>query len=353
MPSKGLGGVAATTKYVLVSGRELMDTADSWMCHDAETGKELWKVIIPAAAERELDYGNTPRATPLIVGKQVILSGAFGQVQCVDLATGDTIWDKDLKEDFAANDVRKWGMCSSPLLADDKLILNPGGKDASLVALDPKTGKVLWKSPGKPASYGNFIFANLGGKKQLVGFDADSLGGWDVADGKRLWRLEGERKAEFHVPTPMVVGEKLLVAWENNGTKRFRFGKEGRIEEKPEAHYAKLAPDTHTPVVTAGRVFGAWNGLHCLKLENLESVWLRRDAVFQKYLALVASEERVLAITFSGELILFDAKSDSSKEVNRLKIIDDADAIYAHPAIIGTRIYLRGENELLCVELAL
>ena len=75
----GLGGVAATGRYVLVSDREAGDTADVFRCLSAETGKELWAVRY--AAPGKLDYGNSPRATPLIDGERVFLAGAHGHLQ--------------------------------------------------------------------------------------------------------------------------------------------------------------------------------------------------------------------------------------------------------------------------------
>lgn len=351
MGSKGLGGVAATKEYVIVSGRELMDTTDVYLCVEAETGKEVWRHFQPAPAEKELDYGNSPRATPLMHGKHVFVTGAFGHLHCLELATGKVVWEKDLREEFGVKDGRKWGLCSSPLIVDDRLIVNPGGKDASLVALEPTTGNVLWQTPGKPASYGNFVAATLGGVKQVVGFDADSLGGWDVATGKRLWRIEPEKRSDFNVPTPMVEGEELVVAWENNGTFRYGFTKGGKIDPKPKASYARLAPDTHTPVVAAGRVFGGWNGLHCLDAKKLTPVWLRRETAFGRYVTLVATEERVLAITLAGELVLFEAKGEEFKAIDRVKVLEEESGVHAHPAFVGTRMYLRGDGELLAVEL--
>ena len=40
----------------------------------------------------------------------------------------------------------RWGMTT----LGDKLIVNPGAEDASLVALDRHTGKIVWRSPGEP-----------------------------------------------------------------------------------------------------------------------------------------------------------------------------------------------------------
>jgi outer membrane protein assembly factor BamB len=349
LPSAGLGGVAATERYVLLSARELMDSTDLYLCLDATTGKEVWRVLNPAAGE--LDYGNSPRATPLIDGERVILTGAFGQIHCVELATGKTVWEKDLRDEFKATDKRKWGMCSSPLIVDGKLIVNPGGPKASLVALEPATGKVLWQTPGRPASYGNFIAAKLGGVHQIVGFDLETLGGWDVKTGKRLWEVKSAKRSDFNVPTPIVGGDELLVAWENNGTFRYRFGKEGVIDPKPVASYERLAPDTHTPVLCGQRLFGAWNGLHALDARTLKPVYTDRGTSFSRYVTLVADDERVLAITVAGELILWRADAEKFAPVSRLKLFADEAGCYSHPAFVGSRLYLRGEREIIAVDL--
>ncbi|MGC8001492.1 PQQ-binding-like beta-propeller repeat protein, partial [Salmonella enterica] len=73
---------------------------------------------------------------------------------------------------------------------DGKLILYAGGPQAAIVALDPATGKTIWRAPGNPPGYGSLVVGTLGGKRQLVGHDATSLGGWDIATGRRLWKLE-------------------------------------------------------------------------------------------------------------------------------------------------------------------
>ncbi|MFO0877831.1 MAG: PQQ-binding-like beta-propeller repeat protein [Gemmataceae bacterium] len=352
LPGKGLGGIAATSDVVLVSAREAMDTTDAYLCLDAATGKERWRHLNPAPADKELDYGNSPRATPLLHGKQAFLAGAFGHLHCVEIATGKVVWEKDLRDEFGATDERKWGHCSSPLLADGRLIVNPGGKKASLVALEPTTGKVLWQTPGAPASYGNLIAATLGGRQQVVGFDSESLGGWDLATGKRLWRIVPPRPSDFNVPTPLAVAGQLLVAWENNGTLLFRFGKDGIVEAKPVATYPRLAPDMHTPVAVASRVFGAWNGLHCLDLRrDLAPIWVRRDVASGRYLTLIASDTRVLAITMTGELMLFDAQADEFRLLGKLPVFADENGMYAHAALVGRRLYLRGERELVCLDL--
>lgn len=346
-----MGGVAATSEYVLVSDRELNDTVDAFRCLSAITGKEKWAHRTPAAGN--LDYGNSPRATPLVHDGFAYLQGAFGDLACVELATGKAKWSLNVRDEFDAADERKWGVCDSPLIAGGNLIVAPGGKDASLAALDPRTGKPVWKAAaGKPAGYGSFIAAKFGSVLQIVGHDSETLGGWDAKTGKRLWTLKPERGGDFNVPTPIALGDKLLVSTENNGTRLFAFKADGTIEPKPVAVHKKLAPDTHTPVVSAGKVFGVWNRLYSLSADTLKEQYEEAAQSFGAYCALVASDTRVLVVARTGELILLDATAKEYTEVSRLSVFKGEKGLYAHPAFAGTRAYVRGSSSVLCLELA-
>jgi outer membrane protein assembly factor BamB len=346
-----LGGVAATSEHVLVSDRELNDTVDVFRCLKAADGKEAWSHRTPAVGN--LDYGNSPRATPLIHDGLVYLFGAFGDLTCVELATGKSKWSINIRDEFDANDERKWGMCASPLIADGKLIVHPGGKDAAIVALDPKTGKAVWKTPGKPAGYGSFIAAKFGGVLQIVGHDMETLGGWDAKTGKRLWTLKPDRGGDFNVPTPIVVGDKLLVTTENNGTRLFAFKSDGTIDPKPVAMNKKLAPDTHTPVMAGDRVFGVWNRLYCLNLKDgLKELYDESNTAFSGYCSVVATDTRVLIVPRSGELILLDATAKEYTELGRLAVFGKEEkGVYAHLALVGTRVYLRGTASITCIDI--
>jgi outer membrane protein assembly factor BamB len=245
-------------------------------------------------------------------------------------------------------------VCDSPLIADGKLIVAPGGKDAALVALDPKTGKSLWKSEGKPTGYGSFIAAKLGGVFQIVGHDAETFGGWDGKTGKRLWTVKPDRGGDFNVPTPIALGDKLLVTTENNGTRLFAFKADGTIDPKPVATNKKLAPDMHTPVVAGDRVFGVSGRLWCLNLKDgLKEVYDEGGQSFAAYCSAVATDKLVLVTTRAGELILLDAAANEYTESGKLAVFGKEEkGLYAHPAFVGTRVYLRGTSSVVCIDLA-
>jgi outer membrane protein assembly factor BamB len=347
----GLGGIAATNKLVLVTDRELDDQFDCLRCLDAATGRELWAHRYPAPGM--LDYGNSPRATPLVSEGKCWLLGAHGNLSCVELATGRELWQIDVKSDFGLVEELKWGLCGSPLLADGKLILYPGGPQAALVALDPATGKAIWKTPGNPPGYGSLNVATLGGKRQVVGHDATHLNGWDLATGKRLWSLEPPIAGDFNVPTPIVWRDRLIVASENNGTRMFRFDDSGQIVKQPVAAFESLSPDTHTPVVVGDRLFGVHQDLHCLDLAaGLKLLWKNGDLAFAEHTSLIASKDRLLVSTSAAELLLIDATADRFTLLGRMRALKDEGGLLSHPALVGTRLYLRGSGEIVCVELA-
>jgi outer membrane protein assembly factor BamB/ABC-type phosphate/phosphonate transport system substrate-binding protein len=347
----GLAGLSVSGGRLILAERDFGDEHDVYRCLNADTGELLWRVQFPARGK--LDYGQSPRATPVIHEGRAYLLGAFGDLRCVNLANGKVIWKRQLMREFKA-ELPTWGMCSPPLVVDDLLIVNPGGTNASLVALDCVTGRTRWTTPGFPAAYSAFICAEFGGRRQIVGYDQQSLGGWDVKTGARLWQLVPPTEGDFNVPTPIAVDGGVLVATENNGTRLYRFDESGRIIPKPAAEFAGLAPDTTTPVVTCGRVFGAHLGLHCLEVQNgLKQVWHREDDALGDYATLIADDERVLVITLGGELILLDGRSEQCTIISRLRVFADDVEVYSYPALVGNRLYVRGGSSVVCVDLAM
>jgi outer membrane protein assembly factor BamB/ABC-type phosphate/phosphonate transport system substrate-binding protein len=341
----GLSGVAATETDVLVADRDPSDLNDVFHCLDAATGHERWKLEYPAPGK--LDYGNSPRATPLIDGDRVYLLGAFGDLNCVSLSDGSVIWRKNIVHEYKAKLVT-WGMCASPLLVDGRLVVNPGAREASLVALDAATGKELWRCPGAAAAYASFIVGRFGGVRQIVGYDATSLGGWDVASGRRLWTLIPPNKGDFNTPTPIAVDGRLLVSSENNGTRLYDFDDGGVIRQKPLAQNAELAPDSSTPIVLDGKVFGCWNCLYCLDATTLRTLWTSNDDAFNCYASLIGGSGRVLAATAGGSLILFDADGNRCTLLSQIQVFENAE-MFSHPALVGNRLYLRGQNSMQCL----
>lgn len=349
----GLGGVAATETQVVIGDRDPTNTLDVWRCYAAADGEELWTYEYPAPGQ--LDYDNQPRATPLIDDGRVYLLGAFGDLACVDLQTGGMLWQMNVRRAFGASAELVWGTCSSPLLVDGKLIVSPGAPAASLAALDPDTGAPVWQAPGAAHAFASPVVATLGGVRQIVAYDRESLSGFDPGTGDRLWTLEPPLPGDFNVPTPVAAGGKLLVVSENNGARLHAFDDQGRIEPEPEAMNRRLAPDMSTPIVTAGRAFCVSDKLYCLRADTLSEVWVDGHRSFASYAPLIADSRRVLAVGRGGRLLLIDAQADEYRALSELTVFDGPGAeeqLFGGPALVGSRLYLRGEDALVCVDLS-
>jgi outer membrane protein assembly factor BamB len=345
-----MAGIAADAERVLVADRDPLDKDDIFRCLRADSGEELWSVR--NAARGRLDFGNSARATPLLYGDLAFFYNAFGRLLCVRLAGGAVVWKKDLLAEFGGRDeANHWGTSSSPLVVDHLLIVNPGGPEAALVALKPETGEVVWKTPGDKAAFSSLVVGTFGGRRQIVGYERRALCGWDIATGNQLWRLVPRRTNDFNVPTPLDINGRLCVSTENNGTRIYGFSEGGVINPKPLAWNDELAPDTHTPVAVNGRIFGVWNGLICLDASNLKTLWTADDGAFDDYATAIAAGDRLLVVSKHGELLLVDAAADRYRLVSRQKVFEDDSGVLSHPALVGRRLYLRGSDEIVCLDL--
>jgi outer membrane protein assembly factor BamB len=343
-----LSGISATEKCVLVADKDDQQKFDIFRCLDADTGAELWNLTYPAAGE--MDYSNSPRATPVICKDLVYVLGAFGHLHCLELATGRIVWQKQLIKESRA-ELTTWGMSATPLILDDKIIVNPGAKNASVVALNRFNGDRIWHTPGEKAAYASFIVGVFGGVRQIVGYDAISLGGWDLETGKRLWKLIPPEEGDFNVPTPIDLNGKLLVMTENNGTRIYNFDKQGKIIPKPRAQNFDLAHDCSSPVVADGVLIGSdYSKLACLDLKNdLKTRWIKEDELFDSYCSLIVGNDRVLITTVGGYLILMEANAQEYVEVSRVKLTEGKNEIWSHPALVGNRLYVRSNRDIRCL----
>jgi len=354
LTGSGLAGLAVADNRVVLADKTTDARNDVFRCLDAESGRELWKLTYPAA--EKMDYGNAPRATPVIHNGLVYLLGAFGHLHCVRLDNGEVIWKKGFVKDFGAT-VPIWGFCSSPLVVDDKLIINPGGATASIVALDLVTGKTVWETPGDKAAYAALILATLGGRRQIVGYDQTSVGGWLPESGERLWRLVPEEEGEYNVPTPAVVGGRLFLATEMNGARLHGFDSQGRVVPKPIATNEDFFPDMISPVAAGELVLGGSGSLMCLDINRgLELAWESYDEHYAEYFTAIAGDGRILITSIDGWLHLLEKNGRKHHVISRIDMFpglpEKQRKTWSHPALVGSLYFIRNQAAAYCFQLS-
>lgn len=346
LQSIGLGGISAAGDLAIAGCRDILDKRDIFQAIDASSGKMRWQVM--QSCTGEMDYGRGPRATPLILEDRVILLGAFGHLHCVHRTTGLTIWKKDLVKEYEAP-LPTWGFSGTPLIVDDLLIVQIGSRTANLVALELESGKERWRNGSQEIAYSSFVSCSPQGRAQVVGYDQKSVGGWALETGERLWTITPENSGDFNVPTPIVRDDMLWLISENNGLRRYRFV-DGVPASKPEAVQPDLLPDSHTPVLIGNQIFVAYDGLHALDALTLETQWSSDEDHLMGYASLIGSENRLLVLTQSGSLTLFDVAQPKPSQLATVTLGTDID-FQSHPAILDSKLMVRVGKSLVCFEL--
>ena len=129
------------------------------------------------------------RSTPTVDGNYIYVVSGTGKLVCLERDTGKIAWSVNAVEEFSA-EYHSWGIAESPLVVDDKVICTPGAEEASLVAYNKLTGKLLWqtKELSDKANYCSPILVERGGKKIIATMLSEHFVGIDASNGKTLWQ---------------------------------------------------------------------------------------------------------------------------------------------------------------------
>jgi outer membrane protein assembly factor BamB len=181
---------------------------------DTKTGQTLWSNgITVSRVEQTHPLGSPATATPACDGRRVyVFFGSYGLV-AFDL-NGQKLWE------FRAGPFQdEYGAGSSPILCDDKIILNQDHDvDSFLMAVEAATGKLLWKTarPDAVRSYSTPVVWRHNARKELLVGGALELASYDPADGKKLWWING--LARIVIPTAVPLGDMVYMAsWAPGG----------------------------------------------------------------------------------------------------------------------------------------
>src|SRR5829696_5581526 len=168
---------------------------------DIASGKEAWATSHGSAFRN--DRGDGPRGTPTIDGDRVYALGGNGDLSALDARTGKIVWTKNILKEFGGSNIT-WGISESPLVIGEKLLVNPGGPNASIVALNKADGSLIWKSQSDKAGYSSGMSVKVNGGTQVVFFTSERAVGLDAKDGRLLWEYARPSNNVANVATPIV-----------------------------------------------------------------------------------------------------------------------------------------------------
>lgn len=349
VPLGGFNSPVVWNNRIFLTGSD--GRAREVFCFDANTGALLWRVPVRLITDEQAAGMDIPEMTGLAAptvatdGRHVYAMFGTGELVAVD-SSGRIVWSKNFGQPG-----NMYGHSSSLLTWRDRVIvqLDQGDEESNLsrlYALDSLTGRVMWQQR-RPvgASWATAILIESAGREQIVVAGQPWLMGHDPETGRELWRV-GEFGHDL-APSPVFAGGLVFAISVSEKIAAVRPDGSGDVTESHVAwEEGGSIPDITSPVSNGELVFllVSYDGLTCHDAATGEVVWEHElDGEFQA--SPVIAGDRLYAISIEGEAIVMEAGRES-REMGRGHF---GERVFASPAFVGDRIFVRGETNLFCI----
>ncbi|MDP7638151.1 MAG: PQQ-binding-like beta-propeller repeat protein [Candidatus Hydrogenedentes bacterium] len=320
-------------------------------CYDAESGDLLWtksKAVTLSPDNMPTPSRETGFAAPSMVahGERVFAIFATGDLVAYDFE-GNKIWAKSM-----GIPDNHYGHSSSLIALDDLLYVQLDQHDAAkLYALDIATGKQRWAQAREDISWASPILADAPKGFQLVLLSTNTVDAYDPVTGKPLWT--GEFLGSEVGPSP-TYSNGVVFAADGMGAYAVAFsvdGPEDSLERTFLWEYEEVLPDMSSPVGDGARFYIAtvYGELVGLDAASGEELWVEED-VSEARGGFVASPilvgDKIYVLDEDGKMFIVRAGA----KYELLGTASLGEEAHATPAFMDGRIYIRGKENLYCIE---
>jgi outer membrane protein assembly factor BamB len=354
---RGFGSVAVSKGRVYALG-DARNRQQAVVCVNAADGKVLWSAPV--------GKGDGARNTPTVDGELLYCLNTQGnqhaEIVCLKSADGKEVWRKDFQKDFGGRMMSGWGYSESPLVDGDKVICTPGGSEATLVALNKKTGAVIWKASvpdGDAAGYASIVPSEGGGVRQYIMLLERGIVGVAAKDGKFLWRYNRIANRTANIPTALVRGDLVFCSTGyNTGAALLQLSADGAGVKAQEKYFLRgnTFQNHHGGMVLIGDHVYAGHGHNngfpiCVELTTGKVVWGGNERGVGTGSAAICAADGMLYFRYeSAVMALIEATPAGYRLKGRFDIPGGAKPSWQHPVVSGGRLYLRDQDRLLCYD---
>jgi outer membrane protein assembly factor BamB len=318
-------------------------------------GKQLWQARVGKVGVNTGPQYPGSRSTPTVEGDVLYALGSDGDLACLEL-DGKARWQKNLRTEFGGKP-GQWAYAESPLVDGDLVVCTPGGSEATLVALNKKTGEVVWKSAvpeGDQAAYASIIVVDAAGIKQYVQFLQKGIVGVDAKTGKLLWRYDKTAKGSpANIPTPVAKADYVYSASGRGGGALVQLKPAAGGVEAVEIYAAPKLPTAIGGAVEVGGFLYGTNdaGPMCVDFMTGQTKWQDRSVGAG---AVCVAEGRIYLHGEKDDVALLEISSEGYREKGRFTLPDQPDRgkskAWAYPVVANGRFYLRDLGALWCYD---
>ncbi len=332
------------------------------ICLDRHTGKILWaKTAFEGVPKikRHLK-GSHANCTVATDGKRVVACFGSEGLYCYDFE-GKLLWQRDLStldSSFTLDEQYEWGFAASPVLFEDRVILQCDlSKDSFIAAYSLTDGSQLWTTPRDeiPSWSSPTVWRNAQ-RVEIVTNASQFARGYDPMTGQELWRLD--KRSEATVPTPVVTPDLAFVMSGNRPIQPIFAIKptaRGDISLKPgEMENSWIAwgrlrggPYMPTPIVYRKHLYTIGNSgmLTCYDAASGKEIYKERVGGTSYTASPVAADGRLYFTSEQGEVRVVKA----GPEFELLAINKMGEECMATPAICDRALFIRTKSALVAV----
>jgi outer membrane protein assembly factor BamB len=315
-------------------------------CYKLTTGEPVWAHRDPARFW-ESNGGPGPRGTPTLSSGRVYTYGATGILNVLNADDGAVVWSRNAAADTGMK-TPQWGFASSPLVADDMVIVATAGQ---LIAYDLATGAKRWSGPARGVSYSSPHLVTIDGVAQILLLSEAGATSVALADGALLWE---HAWPGYPIVQPAMTadGDILICVSDRSGTRRLAIGHGAggwTVEERWTSN--GLKPYFNDFVVHDGHAFG-FDGsiLACIDLKDGKRTW-KGGRYGNGQIILLSDQDLLLVMSEEGELALVRAAPDQFTELARFPALDGK--TWNHPVLAGDVLLVRNGQEMAAFRLSL
>lgn len=311
---------------------------------DAATGKKVWDV--PNGQRFRNDRGDGPRSTPTIDGDRLYAFGGSGDLISLDAATGKRVWSINVVQQFGGM-TPYWGYSESPLIVGDRIVLNAGGRRASIVALNKLDGTTLWQNHNDEAAYSSPMLLRTGSLAQIVFFTGQRGLAVDPRDGRLLWSYSRVSNGTANIATPIVRGNRVFFSSDyGTGAALLDVKAAGNVASASEVYFTREMRNHQASSVAVGdHVYGFSSSiLTALTFDTGEIAWRNRSVGKG---SLIYADQRLYLYSENGVVGLADAAPDAYRERGRFQIQSSTNSpTWSHPIITNGRLMIRDQDNV-------
>jgi outer membrane protein assembly factor BamB len=289
-------------------------------------------------------HGKGPKSTPAFSNGRLYTLGMSGVLTCLNTETGTLVWRYDSAGKFRQTSPT-FGVAMSPLVHNGRLIAYVGtDNNGALTAFDAAKGGIQWEWKGQGPGYGSPVLAGPAASPQIVTFSSEKLVGLNAADGKLLWEIPFTTPYTQNAVTPLVHGDLIVYSGLSAPVTALRLtvGAPKKVWENKE-----VGMYMSSPVLASGLLHGLSHRnkgqFFSLDPATGKTVWTSEGRQAENAM-LVARGDTVFALTTDSELQVFHAGAKGLEFVRKYTVADSP--TWAHPAILGTRIFVKDRDSL-------